>query len=88
MLKGHVTLLATASYFTPVLSSLMASFLLSTPLSGPFWQGALMVCGGSLLCWISTRRQSDWPDLPENPATLSFPTSRQISGSDGMSLQM
>ncbi|MCZ4064959.1 aromatic amino acid DMT transporter YddG [Oxalobacter aliiformigenes] len=59
MLKGHVTLLATASYFTPVFSSLMTSFLLSTPLSGPFWQGALMVCGGSLLCWISTRRQSD-----------------------------
>ena len=26
MLKGHVSLLATVSYFTPVLSSLMASF--------------------------------------------------------------
>ncbi|HHU9788513.1 TPA: hypothetical protein ACUKR2_005241, partial [Escherichia coli] len=21
-----------------------------------FWQGALMVCGGSLLCWLATRR--------------------------------
>ncbi|WP_250392202.1 hypothetical protein, partial [Escherichia coli] len=20
------------------------------------WQGALMVCGGSLLCWLATRR--------------------------------
>ena len=47
-----------------------------------------MVCGGSLLRWISTRRQSDWPGLPENPATRHFPTSWQTSGSDGMPLQM
>ncbi len=26
------------------------------PLSFSFWQGALMVCGGSLLCWLATRR--------------------------------
>ncbi|MCG3004533.1 hypothetical protein MAY18_27710, partial [Escherichia coli] len=25
-------------------------------LSFSFWQGALMVCGGSLLCWLATRR--------------------------------
>ena len=63
-------------------------FLLSPPLSDPFWQGVLMVCGDSLLRWISTRRQSDWPGLPENPATRHFPTSWQTSGSDGMPLQM
>ncbi|WP_249823707.1 hypothetical protein, partial [Escherichia coli] len=26
------------------------------PLSVSFWQGALRVCGGSLLCWLATRR--------------------------------
>lgn len=57
MLKGNVTVLATASYFTPVLSSLVSSFILATTLSLPFWQGALMVCAGSLLCWVSTRNR-------------------------------
>ncbi|XTZ40409.1 aromatic amino acid DMT transporter YddG [Salmonella enterica] len=56
ILHGNVTVLAAASYFTPVLSSALASLVLSAPLSVSFWQGALMVCGGSLLCWWSTRR--------------------------------
>lgn len=57
ILHGNVTVLAAASYFTPVLSSALASLVLSAPLSVSFWQGALMVCGGSLLCWWSTRRR-------------------------------
>lgn len=56
ILHGNVTVLAAASYFTPVLSSALAALVLSAPLSFSFWQGALMVCGGSLLCWWSTRR--------------------------------
>lgn len=56
ILHGSVTVLAVASYFTPVLSSALAAVLLSTPLSWSFWQGALMVCGGSLLCWYATRK--------------------------------
>ncbi|WP_039054722.1 aromatic amino acid DMT transporter YddG [Enterobacter sp. Bisph1] len=55
ILHGNVTLLAAASYFTPVLSSALAAVVLSAPLSFSFWQGALMVCAGSLLCWWSTR---------------------------------
>lgn len=57
ILHGNVTLLATASYFTPVLSSALAAALLSTPLSWAFWQGAAMVCLGSLICGLATRRR-------------------------------
>ncbi|HFZ8993432.1 TPA: aromatic amino acid DMT transporter YddG [Citrobacter freundii] len=56
ILHGNVSLLAAASYFTPVLSSALAAVLLSATLSWSFWQGAAMVCLGSLLCWQATRR--------------------------------
>lgn len=57
ILHGNVSVLASASYFTPVLSSLLSSVLLNTPLSGSFWQGVLMVCSGSVLCWQATKEQ-------------------------------
>ena len=56
ILHGNVSLRAAASYFTPVLSSALAAILLSATLSWSFWQGAGMVCLGSLLCWYATRR--------------------------------
>lgn len=56
ILHGNVTVLATVSYFTPVLSAALAAIMLSSPLSFSFWQGALMVCAGSLLCWYATRK--------------------------------
>jgi len=55
ILKGNVTLLAGASYFTPILSAAMASALLGSKLSNPFWVGAAMVCAGSLLSWTAIR---------------------------------
>lgn len=55
ILGGNATLLAGASYFIPVLSALLSSLLLNTPLGLSFWQGALIVCGGSLLCWFATK---------------------------------
>lgn len=55
ILHGNITILAGASYFTPVLSAALASWMLHTPLTRSFWQGAAMVTIGSLLCWISTR---------------------------------
>jgi drug/metabolite transporter (DMT)-like permease len=55
ILRGNVTILAGASYFTPVLSAALSAVLLSTPLSMSFWKGALMVCAGSILCWVATR---------------------------------
>lgn len=58
ILHGNVTILAGASYFIPVLSALLAAILLNTPLSLAFWQGAGMVCAGSILCWVATRSRA------------------------------
>lgn len=55
ILHGNVTILAGASYFIPVLSSALSALLLRTPLAWAFWQGAAMVCGGAILCWLATR---------------------------------
>lgn len=58
ILYGNVSILASASYFTPILSSLLASLFLNAPLSASFWQGVFMVCLGSVLCWQATKDQS------------------------------
>ncbi|MEQ9911946.1 aromatic amino acid DMT transporter YddG [Pectobacterium polaris] len=52
---GNLTLLATASYFTPVLSTLLAALWLNITPAISFWQGVAMVTVGSLLCWYATR---------------------------------
>jgi drug/metabolite transporter (DMT)-like permease len=57
ILYGNVTVLAGASYFIPVFSAALAATLLHAPLPVQFWQGALMVCGGSILCWLATRKR-------------------------------
>ena len=57
ILHGNVTILAGASYFIPVFSAALAAMLLHAPLSTSFWQGASMVCAGSILCWFATRGQ-------------------------------
>lgn len=56
ILHGNMTLLATVSYFTPVLSAVFAAVVLSTSLTANFWQGVIMVTLGSLICWWATRR--------------------------------
>jgi drug/metabolite transporter (DMT)-like permease len=55
ILRGNVTLLAGASYFIPVFSAAIAAALLRSSLSPAFWQGVVMVCAGSMLCWFATR---------------------------------
>jgi len=57
ILGGNVTVLAGASYFIPIFSSILSAVLLRTPLSVAFWQGASMVCAGSVLCWLATRER-------------------------------
>ncbi|MGE9552204.1 aromatic amino acid DMT transporter YddG [Erwinia amylovora] len=52
---GNMTLLATASYFTPVFSALLASLWLQLTPSFGFWQGVAMVTAGSLIGWRATR---------------------------------
>jgi len=65
ILHGNVTILAGASYFTPVLSAALAAMLLHAPLSISFWQGASMVCTGSILCWLATRGQRSKTPVPK-----------------------
>lgn len=55
ILHGNVTILAGASYFIPVLSAALSTFLLQAPLTPSFWQGSAMVCSGALLCWLAIR---------------------------------
>lgn len=55
ILHGNVTVLAAASYFIPIISSILAAFILSSHLTMSFWQGTAMVSFGSLVCWWSTR---------------------------------
>ena len=56
--KGNMMLLVTASYFTPLLSTFMAGWWLSTELSFSFWQSVVMVTIGSLICWYGSREKS------------------------------
>ena len=58
ILRGNLTLLATASYFAPVLSSAFAAVWLGAVLNMQFWQGAVLVTAGSLICWQATRQRS------------------------------
>ena len=55
ILHGNVTVLAAASYFIPIISAVLAAFMLNSHLTLAFWQGTAMVSLGSLLCWWSTR---------------------------------
>ncbi len=55
MSYGNITVLAIASYFTPVLSCLFASVWIGAELTMSFWQGVAMVVTGSLLCWHATK---------------------------------
>ncbi|KRW58458.1 aromatic amino acid DMT transporter YddG [Pseudomonas sp. TTU2014-080ASC] len=58
VMHGNLTLLASASYFTPVLSVLLSSLLFQVMPLASFWIGALMVTGGSLMCWWAVRASS------------------------------
>lgn len=53
--RGNMAVLAAASYFTPVLSALLATLWLGLSPGWSFWQGVVMVVGGSLLCSYATR---------------------------------
>ncbi|WP_157756383.1 aromatic amino acid DMT transporter YddG [Acidipropionibacterium acidipropionici] len=56
ILHGNITLLASASYATPVLSTAVSSLLLGAVLPLTFWGNVLLVVAGSLAGWWATRR--------------------------------
>jgi drug/metabolite transporter (DMT)-like permease len=53
--RGNLAVMAAGSYFTPVLSALLASLWLSVQPGLPFWQGVVLITVGSLVCWWATR---------------------------------
>ncbi len=53
--RGNMTVLAVASFFTPVFSSLLAALWLRTQPGVSFWQGVAMVVTGSIVCWHASR---------------------------------
>ncbi|KJY84558.1 aromatic amino acid exporter [Vibrio galatheae] len=59
IIGGNMVLLATLSYFTPVLSTVISSVILGLVLSQSFLQGVIMVTLGSLLCWWVTREHGN-----------------------------
>ncbi len=56
LLHGNVTFLAGASYFIPVISAFLSASFLAIPLSNAFWQGAAIVCLGSIVCWLALKK--------------------------------
>lgn len=58
IIGGNMVLLATMSYFTPVLSTVISSLILGLVLTQSFIQGVVMVTIGSLMCWWVTREKS------------------------------
>lgn len=59
MLRGRVTLLAIASYCTPVLACVFGVFWLGAELTASFWMGVALVVAGSLVCWLGSRPKAD-----------------------------
>lgn len=55
IIGGNMLLLATFSYFTPLLSTFFSALILNIELTTRFWQGVLMVTIASLLCWWFSR---------------------------------
>lgn len=58
IIGGNMVLLATLSYFTPVLSTIISSVILGLVLTQSFIQGVVMVTIGSLMCWWVTREKA------------------------------
>ncbi|KOE82097.1 aromatic amino acid exporter [Vibrio alginolyticus] len=67
IIRGNMLLLATLSYFTPVISTLFSSVILGVVLGVSFWQGVVMVTIGSLMCWWATKDRSS--SVKESEAT-------------------
>ncbi|RZL74089.1 MAG: EamA family transporter [Rhodococcus sp. (in: high G+C Gram-positive bacteria)] len=70
ILRGNMTLLAAASYFTPVLSAAFSSLMLATALGFTFWVGTAVVCLGAIMCWWATRESKATVGIPEEDGSF------------------
>ncbi|RKF19748.1 drug/metabolite DMT transporter permease [Alginatibacterium sediminis] len=59
IIGGNMVLLATLSYFTPILSAFFSALIFGISLGTTFWQGVIMVSLASLSCWYFTRENPD-----------------------------
>lgn len=57
IIKGNLSVLLMLAYFTPILSSMLSAWMLSSALSSNFWYGTITVTLGSLICWFSIRKK-------------------------------
>ncbi|KHT62094.1 aromatic amino acid exporter [Photobacterium gaetbulicola] len=57
IIGGNMVLLATLSYFTPLLSAFFSALIFGITLGATFWQGVVMVSAASLCCWYLTRKK-------------------------------
>ena len=53
MRRGNVRLVLAASYFTPLLSTLVSCLYLNLAPGPKLWMGCLVLVAGSLLSWVS-----------------------------------
>jgi drug/metabolite transporter (DMT)-like permease len=65
MRKGNIVLVATASYLTPLLSTIVSCFYLMVFPGPRLWLGCVLLVGGSLLSWSSIAQDSDAQDIPD-----------------------
>ena len=65
IIGGNMVLLATLSYFTPIIATVISSWLLGVAITHSFLQGVAMVTIGSLICWWVTREKRKTPTLEE-----------------------
>lgn len=56
IIKGNMPVLVMLSYFSPIMSSSFSSLVLHSHLSINFWYGTCVVILGSLVCWLSMRK--------------------------------
>ncbi|WP_111893247.1 aromatic amino acid DMT transporter YddG [Acinetobacter sp. MB5] len=63
IIKGNMPVLIMLSYFSPILSSGFSTIVLHSSLSSNFWYGALTVTFGSLICWLSIRKNHSIKEL-------------------------
>ncbi|MCI2185404.1 aromatic amino acid DMT transporter YddG [Bifidobacterium tibiigranuli] len=61
IMHGNLTVLGSASYAAPVLSSAIGALALGASLTVSFWQGVVLVVVGSLIGWWATKDASVEP---------------------------
>ena len=72
MQKGDIILVASCSYFTPLLSTLISTYYLGVSLGWRLWLGCALIIAGAFACNLAVRRAKPSPAaqarLPEAEA--------------------